>query len=85
MAAARSGGKKSALDMPGRDRSEISRKHGDTLVRILREVYGAWFAPGCADDDKLSDVLHKLDEPSLSQLLHDNHTGHLEGRIRGHF
>jgi hypothetical protein len=46
---------------------EISRKHGDTIIRTLRMTYGPGFAEGCRDDEKLSGVLHKLDETSLSQ------------------
>jgi hypothetical protein len=48
---------------------EISRKHGNTLIRALRKTYGSGFAKGCDDHEKLSDVLHKLDEP-VPQLAH---------------
>ena len=51
---------------------EISRKHGNTLIATLRKAYGKNFADGCADDEKLSDVLHKMDEPSLTKLVHDH-------------
>jgi hypothetical protein len=51
---------------------ELSRKYGSTLIHILRKHYGATFAQGCGDDEKLSDVLHKLDEPSLSKLVLDH-------------
>ena len=51
---------------------EISRKHGNTLIRTLRKTYGAPFAKGCDGEEKLSDVLHKLDEPSLSSLERDD-------------
>jgi hypothetical protein len=34
----------------------------DVTVRILREFYGS-FAPHCADNEKLSDVIPKLDCP----------------------
>ncbi len=57
---------------------EISRKHGNTLIRTLRKTYGPGFAKGCTDDEKLSDALHKLDEPSLSHLVRDHHAGKLE-------
>jgi hypothetical protein len=57
---------------------EISRKHGNTLISTLRKTYGADFAKGCADSDKLSDVLHKMDEPSLSKLVRDHEAGKLE-------
>jgi hypothetical protein len=77
--------KEPGLDNRHRDRNgEISRKHGNTLVRTLRKIYGSGFAPGCKDDEKLSDVLQKLDEPSLSQLVRDHQGGHLEGKIRSH-
>lgn len=71
------------MDQPGlqgrhRDKNgELSKKHGNTLVRTLRKVYGQRFAEGCGPDEKLSDVLHKLDEPSLSKLAHDHEHGKL--------
>ena len=61
-----------------KENSKISRKHGNTLIRTLRETYGPGFAPGCADHAKLSDVLTKLDEPSLTQLIRDHEAGKLE-------
>lgn len=51
---------------------------GDTLIRTLRKTYGAHFAEGCRDDDQLRDVLHKLDEPSLSTLIYDQQHGKLD-------
>jgi hypothetical protein len=57
---------------------EISRKHGDTLVGTLRKSYGVDFAKGCAESNRLSDVLHKMDEPSLSKLVRDHEAGKLE-------
>ena len=56
---------------------EISRKHGDTLLGTLRMTYGKRFAEGCADSEKLSDVLHKMDEPSLTKLIQDHDAGRL--------
>jgi hypothetical protein len=50
---------------------EISRKHGNTLIRTSRKTYGVTFAKNCSDTEKLSDVLHKIDEPSLSSLTSD--------------
>jgi hypothetical protein len=38
---------------------------------MLRATYGAHFAPECPADAKLIDVLHRLDEPSLTHLVHD--------------
>jgi hypothetical protein len=60
------------LDRRHRDKNgEISKKHGNTLISTLRRTYGANFAPGIDDGVKLSDVLHRLDEPSLSKLIQD--------------
>jgi hypothetical protein len=50
---------------------EVSKKHGKTLVGTLRNTYGAHFAPGCDDRESSADVLHKLDEPPLRQLVRD--------------
>ena len=59
------------LDGRHRDKDgEIARKHGNTLVSTLRETYGAGFAPGIAGTVRLSEALDRLDERSLSQLLH---------------
>jgi hypothetical protein len=60
------------LDKRHRDKNgRIARKHGNTYIRTLRATYGANFAPNEDDDSKLIDVLHKLDEPSLSRLVND--------------
>jgi hypothetical protein len=68
-----------AIDDRHRDNNgEISRKHGDTLIRTLRRTYGPPFAKDCADDEKLSDVLHKLDDPSMTHLIRDHEGGYLE-------
>ena len=77
--------KEQGLDNRHRDKNgEISRKHGNTLVRTLRKLYGSGFSPGCRDEEKLSDVLHKFDATSLGQL-HKYHDGrHLEGRIKAY-
>ena len=70
------------LDNRHRDKDgEISRKHGNTLVRTLRKIYGAGFAPGFSDNDRLSDVLRKTHEPTLSQLRRDHDMGTLEQKI----
>lgn len=62
--------------------SEISRKHGDTLIGTLRTSYGRSFATGCADNEILSEVLAKLDGPSLSKLVRDHEAGMLPIRLR---
>jgi hypothetical protein len=67
-----------ALERHRDKNGEISRKHGNTLIGTLRKTYGADFAKNCAESDMLSDVLHKMDEPSLSKLVHDHQAGKLE-------
>ena len=72
-----------AVDARYRDRDgEISRKYGNALVGRLRTSYGGGFAQGCANDDKLSDVLAKLDERSLYKLVRDYKSGMLPIRLR---
>ena len=73
---------KAGLDNRHRNKDgEISGKHGNTLIRTLRKVYGQSFAAGYAETDKLSQVLLKLNETSLSQLRRDHETGHLDRKI----
>jgi hypothetical protein len=66
------------IDTRHRDKNgEISRKHGNTLIRTLRKTYGPGFAMGFTDDEKLLDILQKLDEMSLSHLIRDYEAGYL--------
>jgi hypothetical protein len=59
------------LDQRHRDKNgRIAKKHGNTLVNTLRNTYGSGFAPGIRKT-QLIDVLHNLDEPSLSKLIDD--------------
>jgi len=75
------------MEQPGlhgrhRDKNgEISRKHGNTLIRTLRRIYGPHFAPGHEDSETLGQVLQEMDDRSLTQLVHDHEQGHLEGKI----
>jgi hypothetical protein len=55
----------------GDKNGKISSKHGDTLVRALRKIYGQGFAAGYPETAKLSEVLLQLNETSLSQLRRD--------------
>jgi len=55
-----------------RDKSgEIAQKHGNTLIRTLRVKYGYTFAKGENNSAKLIDVIERLDEPSLQQLIRE--------------
>jgi len=72
---------KASLDNRHRNKDgEISGKHGNTLIRTLRKVYGQNFAAGYPETNKLSEV-HQLNETSLSQLRRDHETGHLGHKI----
>ena len=71
------------LDQRHRDKNgEISKKHGNTLVRTLRKIYGTTFAAGQPETAKLSDVLQHLNDTSLSQIVHDHKNGHLVKKIK---
>lgn len=61
--------------------SEISRKHGNTEVKLLRRIYGVSFAFGFTPNAKLSDALPMLDERSLTKLVSDHEAGMLEEKI----
>ena len=75
--------KESSLDNRHRDRNgEISKKHGNTLISTLRKIYGSTFAAGHPATATLSNVLEKLNETSLSQLIHDHTNGKLDHKIR---
>src|SRR5882757_3130583 len=77
-----SGMSKASLDNRHRNKDgEISGKHGNTLIRTLRKIYGQSFAAGYPETEKLSEVLLQLNETSLSQLRRDHETGHLEHKI----
>ena len=72
-----------SIDDRHRDKNgEISRKHGNTLVGTLRRIYGPSFGAGESESAKLSDVLAKLHETSLTQLVKDHESGGLEEKVR---
>ena len=77
---------KAGLDNRHRHKDgEISDKHGNTLIRPLRKIYGQSFAAGYPETEKLREFLLKLNETSVSQLRRDHETGHLEHKIRQRF
>ena len=55
-----------AIGMTAADNAEINI--GDTSIRTLRKAYGAKFAEGCGDDEKLRNALCQMDEASRSTL-----------------
>jgi hypothetical protein len=72
---------KAGLDNRHNHDGEISHKHGNTLIRTLRKIYGQSFAAGHPETKTLSEVLLQLNETSLSQLRRDHETGHLKHKI----
>ena len=67
---------KAGLDNRHRNKDgEISHKHGNTLIRTLRKIYGQGFAAGYPETEKLSEVLLQLNETSMSQLRRDHERG----------
>ena len=61
--------------------NQISETYGDTIIATLRGIYGATFAPDCQPTDMLSDVLGKLDKPSMKRLVDDHEAGRLNGKL----
>jgi hypothetical protein len=58
---------KAGLDNRHRNKDgEISHKHGNTLIRTLRKIYGQGFAAGYPEIEKLSGVLLQLNETSIT-------------------
>ena len=71
-----------SIDDRHRDKNgEISRKHGNTLLSTLRRIYGPSFADGESETAKLGDVLAKLHETSLTQLVKDHESGSLDEKV----
>jgi hypothetical protein len=73
---------RSRLDYRHRDPDGIiAQKHGSTLIRTLRRLYGSSFAPGFQESAMLSQVLQKIDQPSLSAILRDEELGKLTSKV----
>jgi hypothetical protein len=59
-------------------RTAIGRKHGNTLIPYAAKNPWPALCEGLLEDEKLTDVLHKMDEPSLRALIQDYEAGKLE-------
>ena len=70
-----------SIDRHRDQNGQISKKHGNTHVSTLRKIYGTTFAAGHPDTAKLSEILDKLGETSLSQIVRDHETNHLDKKI----
>jgi len=57
--------------------TEVSdKKYCETTIGELRKTYGADFAKGCADNEKMADVLRK--QPSLRRVIRDREARRFE-------
>jgi hypothetical protein len=57
--------------------TEVSKKKDcETTIGELRKAYGADFAKGCADNEKIADVLRKL--PSLRRVIREREARRFE-------
>jgi hypothetical protein len=50
-----------------RDPETSDKKYQQTTIGDLRKLYGADFAKGCADNEKMADVVQK--RPSLTRVI----------------
>lgn len=55
------------------EHDEIRRTLGATQIYLLRQTYGAGFAPGEPGDLTLGEVLEWLDKPSIALLARRLH------------
>jgi hypothetical protein len=51
--------------------SKLVKEHGKTLISALRKIHGRSFALGMPGNNKLTDVIHQLDERSLAKLARE--------------
>jgi hypothetical protein len=61
--------------------SEIKRIYGQTLIAVLRNVYGPGFANNAGNEQTLTDAFPDLDEHSLNLLLSDFQAGRLGAKL----
>ena len=61
---------------PHHDTEMSKKKYCETPYGELRKTYGADFAKGCADNEKITDVLRKL--PSLRRVIRDREARRFE-------
>ena len=59
-----------------RDTEISNKKDCETTIGEMRKTYGADFAKGCADNEKIADVLRKL--PSLRRVIRDHEARRFE-------
>jgi hypothetical protein len=59
-----------------RDTETSNKKYCETTIGELRKTYGADFAKGCADNEKIADVLRKL--PLLRRVIREREARRFE-------
>jgi hypothetical protein len=64
-----------------REVAAIGRKYGQTLIAVLRDVYGPGFANDVGNEQTLSDALPELDDRSLALLLQDYRVDRLDDKL----
>ena len=62
---------KATIDKQRQKDSEVSRLHGNTPIGKLRGLLGQSFAPGIDANAKLGDVLQRIDDVSLKNLVNE--------------
>jgi hypothetical protein len=60
----------------------IAREFGDTEILTLRNIYGRAFAVGVPEHMKLSELIDRMEECGLWQLVQNYEDGSLARRIR---
>ncbi len=67
------------MPMPETERHHetiIGKKYFETTIGDLRKIYGADFAKGCTDDEKIPDVLRRY--PLLRNVIREHETKRFE-------
>jgi hypothetical protein len=62
--------------VPNPDTEVSDKKYCETTIGELRKTYGADFAKGCADNEKITDVLRKM--PSLRRVIREREARRFE-------
>jgi hypothetical protein len=66
-----------------RDKNDaIAREFGNTEIRTLRNIYGRAFAVGLPEHMRLSELIGRMEERGLWQVVQHYEDGSLERRIR---
>lgn len=67
-----------SIQQPKDWKDEVHLRHGNILLKTLRQAYGQSFAAGFPDYFTLGDVLRRLDSQTLEALKRDYASGQLD-------